>query len=392
MIMLLSAICHAEDIIVMRNGDIINAIVKEIAQTEIKYYKSNRPSGPLYVVDKKDVLAINYSDGTKDKFDEENESQIKSDTESNSSNNQIDLVPSEDNIFHISKYNAETPPINNKGKGNKLAKSGLAYWGVGEESIMDTDFYEISLRRRGGSSNILYALYNIEDEKFDYNGNYSNDVVISIKNKTKKPLYIDLSNSFRVIHYAGKDYGNTIYDSNLYSSGAGSNSGVSLGLGAVASAIGIGGVTGTLASGIGIGGGSSSSASTTYQMDRVLAVPPLSSISLPEHKVEFNKHILSRNESLGLFSGDDNFFGNLRIHKNELKLYNEHEAPAKAEFYITISRTPNFETYSNIPIYLYVRAIFGVEMGSGVIIFKNKIKTKDLNVKNPENLLLNSIE
>lgn len=42
-----ASIIFAQDIISMRNGDIIKAVIQEISQTEIKYKKHSNPNGPL---------------------------------------------------------------------------------------------------------------------------------------------------------------------------------------------------------------------------------------------------------------------------------------------------------------------------------------------------------
>lgn len=52
------------DSIFFKNGDIILARVQEINPGEIKYKNCNNTDGPLYVVEKKSILRITYSNGT----------------------------------------------------------------------------------------------------------------------------------------------------------------------------------------------------------------------------------------------------------------------------------------------------------------------------------------
>jgi hypothetical protein len=54
------------DIIVLKNGDEVNAKVLEISPIELKYKKCNMPEGPLYVVKKSDVFMIKYANGSKE--------------------------------------------------------------------------------------------------------------------------------------------------------------------------------------------------------------------------------------------------------------------------------------------------------------------------------------
>lgn len=58
----------AQDVVTLRNGEIINAKVAEVGTTEIKYYKTANPQGPLYVVDKSNVSQIAYANGTSESF------------------------------------------------------------------------------------------------------------------------------------------------------------------------------------------------------------------------------------------------------------------------------------------------------------------------------------
>jgi len=53
----------AQDIIVLKNGSMIDAKVMEISPTEIRYKRSNHLDGPTIVVPANDVLSIRYANG-----------------------------------------------------------------------------------------------------------------------------------------------------------------------------------------------------------------------------------------------------------------------------------------------------------------------------------------
>lgn len=59
----------AQDIIVKRNAEKIDAIVTEITNDEIKYKKADNQNGPTYVLKKSEVLTIIYKNGTIDTFE-----------------------------------------------------------------------------------------------------------------------------------------------------------------------------------------------------------------------------------------------------------------------------------------------------------------------------------
>ncbi|MFD2938260.1 DUF4190 domain-containing protein [Spirosoma flavum] len=56
------------DQIVLRNGDVIEAKVKEVGVNEIRYKKCDRQDGPDYTISKRDVLSIKYSNGEIERF------------------------------------------------------------------------------------------------------------------------------------------------------------------------------------------------------------------------------------------------------------------------------------------------------------------------------------
>lgn len=59
----------SQDTLYTTKGKIITGQVKEITQHEIKYKRAANPDGPLYVVDKTDIVLIHYKNGTKEVFE-----------------------------------------------------------------------------------------------------------------------------------------------------------------------------------------------------------------------------------------------------------------------------------------------------------------------------------
>jgi len=58
----------AQDIIILKDGKEITALVYEISDIDVKYKKIDNPNGPNYVLKKSDVLMITYANGSKDEF------------------------------------------------------------------------------------------------------------------------------------------------------------------------------------------------------------------------------------------------------------------------------------------------------------------------------------
>ena len=58
----------AQDIITLKNGDDIQALVQEIGEVEVKYKKFDNPNGPNYVLKKAEIFMIRYANGSRDVF------------------------------------------------------------------------------------------------------------------------------------------------------------------------------------------------------------------------------------------------------------------------------------------------------------------------------------
>ncbi len=59
-------IISAQDVIVFKNGDEVQAKVKEVTPSEIKYIRFDNQNGPVYTIGRQDVFMIKYENGTKD--------------------------------------------------------------------------------------------------------------------------------------------------------------------------------------------------------------------------------------------------------------------------------------------------------------------------------------
>jgi len=58
----------AQDIITLKNGNDIQAVVQEIGELDVKYKKFDNPNGPNYTLKKSEIFMIKYENGDKDVF------------------------------------------------------------------------------------------------------------------------------------------------------------------------------------------------------------------------------------------------------------------------------------------------------------------------------------
>lgn len=82
---LITALCAfqfaiADDVIYLKNGDEIKAIISEVLTNEVKYKKASNTSGPAYTISKADILMIIYSNGEKDIFQNQHSTPVQQNT------------------------------------------------------------------------------------------------------------------------------------------------------------------------------------------------------------------------------------------------------------------------------------------------------------------------
>ena len=78
-------IAKAQDVITLKNGTDINALVQEIGDVDVKYKKFDNPNGPNYTLKKSEILIIRYANGDKDIFSEEEKPVEKKDASTSES-------------------------------------------------------------------------------------------------------------------------------------------------------------------------------------------------------------------------------------------------------------------------------------------------------------------
>ena len=148
------------------------------------------------------------------------------------------------------------------------------------------------------------------------------------------------------------------YNHQWCSSGGGVN------LGAVTNALGIGGAAGTLANGINVGGGSTNSTTNTTYSQRVIAIPPSSSVNLPPQYF-YGKE--KRNVTRGLIQSN---YGEMYIlfpkdsekgimHFGDRYSYTEDNSPLQFSCVVAYSIDETCLSTKSITSYMYLRELIG---------------------------------
>lgn len=375
----------AQDKLITKDGEVINAWNVDIGGSSIYYRSSNSKGATLKSIDKDKVLIIKKQDGTSvELYQQAIENNISNRQEDNSISNSGQSVPlspenKQRNNEFISRINSLDPQYS-KGNTDKDANRVLCMMGIGANSQLVNNDIEITptighfFFDQGTKGDLAEKIQeNVVNEKgglkyYHEIWNYSSNpaLAISIKNKTNHTIYIDLANTF----FTRGENAMAYYVPSSSSSSHGSSSGGGVNLGAVAGALGVGGAVGTLASGVNVGGGNSNGTVNTTYSQRVIAIPPMSSKSLDPQLLFIKDGYLSK----GLIIDSHypkNWLPIFRFDKNMLKngekiKYEESESPLTFSFFVTYSASENFNQTQNAKLDFYLRELIGFPKGWGL--------------------------
>lgn len=361
-IIAVATLLHAEDLIVMRNGDVIKANVLEISKREVKYKKASRPDGPTYITPTADLLSINYENGEKDTFEPTEADPAASAsqgvtaqsatqagataTDTNIKTNasgtrRIKCTPAENNAELIAQYNKPFY-FEEKHHKNKPADNFTPIIGVGTESLLSTPEIEITFVPTYYLSHYGYQILR---------------TCIEIYNKTDDIIYIDKAQSFRIFNDGSQE---PIMSTENVTTFSNNSSGGSIGLGGIAGALGIGGAIGSLASSIGVSSGNQNGSSSTYTDTRIISIPPHA-----KSELSVFKEVKMSNDEWKELSDYEYFNFSLPkakkgiVDKGGLTLFDEEQSPYNRRYLITYSSDPNFLDYYQMEFSLFCRAIIG---------------------------------
>ena len=348
----------AQDVIVKKDGSTILAKVLEVNETSIKYKKFKNLQGPTYTISISELQAINYENGEKDSFS--NDDKVNTQSSSTQSVKYINKPADKRNAEILSLYKKNYLFTDKLKEKKIISKHYFLIFGIKSSSIMSNEDIEMKIVRGDKCD---------KRSQKEYNGN-GPYYYINITNKTNNTVYIDKGNCFKVFNdgLSLSYFDNT--EQTTINNGGGS--GLSLGLGGVASAMGIGGVAGQIASGISVGGGNTHSVSKSYSQQRIIAIPPHASKNLREEKWVKSKEAnlfdnaeytnIEKAESFIYDYWEKTFDMKLKkglLNRGEVLTYNENNSPWKREYILTYSTDEDFRTYSTIKAELYLYKIIG---------------------------------
>ena len=280
---------YAQDTMITQSGDILTVYDVEVGGSSV-FYKLNATDAASLKMNKSDVLMIKYKDGRVEKMDGSAAPAAPvapaapAATPQPASPAAFGVNPNlaADNLELVRQFN--NSDVIYKGSDASKDHAALIYiLGLKEGSIIETPELKASfkmkqyLARHGGWSGVLkeQGIFNLNDPVMGYDTRKYR-IVIILKNKTNRTIFVDQGNSF-VMH---NDVAQAYYVPSATSTVNSSTTGGSVGLGAIAGAFGVGGTLGKLASGVTVGGAGTSATTTTTYSQRIVSIPPMASIEL----------------------------------------------------------------------------------------------------------------
>lgn len=360
----------AEDIIVMKDGDIIKSQVLEISQSEIKYKKQSNLNGPTYTINKSDVLSITYDNGEQEKF--VNSSLALADKGPRYIERKTDTSRNQD---LLNLYKRPHDFYEGKKESKKSTEKGTAFFAFTNNSVLSNEDIEIIF-----CPIVMNHFYPSGDYLKEAGDKYGTYYKIKLKNKTNRVLYVDCSNCYLTDN---EGYYRTFYDNRTYTETRGGGKSGFFNLGGVSNALGIGGAIGSLANATTVGSTNMNGINITSTDERVMTIPPYGEITLPSRKYMGKSQVFERFEYF-----PRPYYPNIQMHKWEVQYFNEGDLPAYLKFCFTYSDSPSFNVYSTLNCELYCYEIIGqlfdytpsdkLHNGKDFIIFKRMDHSKPL--------------
>lgn len=362
----------AQDILVTTDGEVKNVYDVEMNGESVFYRLENKANASFERIEKSKVFTIKRKDGSKVNLENSKGSNKGSNAtigeEKTSSSSDVAQM----NEAKINEMNGFLPNIEVE-PSNKEAKRLFLIMGYGNGSQLINEDVEIETvsgvwdtkNEKGRTIQTLMSAPSLA-QYYEMGVRTFNPVfVVKIKNKSKKVIYVDLGNTF----FIRPENTTAYYIPSSTTNSSSSEKGISLNMGAVAGALGVGGVVGTLADGVNVGGANVVGTSNTVYSQRVIAVPPMSTKSLEAQPLFLASGRMSKEIYLNpAFSANDLFLIPMVSFKNEagkpirigeVQSYDEESSPLKYGLFLSYSFSEDCNDAKSLSINYYLRNIVG---------------------------------
>ena len=374
MMAMMTVAASAQDVMITTDGDVMNVWVDDIGSSTVYYRLESGTDGAIQRIEKSRVYMIKRADGTRYDLG----SNVTSTTAvittppapATDEDKEATALAAQKNREAIAAVNGFIPQYCGKDHGS--ASRCVFIMNVSEQSQIVNEDIELS-----------FDMVSVENEnKTDSEVRYTAEgkhyyfnpcVLVSVTNKTEKTIYIDLGNTF----YISNGEPVTYYTPTATTTSHSSSAGAGFNVGALAGAVGLGGVASTLAGGLTVGGSGSTSTSTVTYSQRVLAVPPRATKKLDLQPL-FNrgKEIITDGLVCNIWKNprakSREMLVNFRTSKKEDKTqsgqvftYAEETSPIKLSSIVTYSFSEGCEETESCAVDFFLKHAVAIPFSSG---------------------------
>ena len=359
---------NAQDVLITQDGGVQTVYGVEISESAIFYKAQDKADAPIQRMDKANVLMIKFKDGTRKLFSADGQEASQGDGAAQAPARQEAAaaaedfsIPAEENDKLKRKYWVDVSYKDEKEakKGDKDAKAMYCQFDFCDAAVLADKNVELGLEIEHVGSLVNPFLCN--DQR----------LVVAVRNKTNRVIYIDLGNSFIIRGSESAPY----YVPTSSSQTDGTEGGVGVNVGSLTGALGIGGVVGKIAQGVNVGGGSSSSSTTVTYSQRVVSVPPMSTKTLEGlqlflpglEKVYGNTVARIQENSFGISP----YLKSIGLKRGDVVEWTEADSPMKLSAFVSYSLDDTMERQYSLQASMYLRKAIGVKSCRGSVSLAN---------------------
>lgn len=301
----------AQDRIITKDGETMEVYNVEISDKYIFYNKDKSKDSAFERMAKESVLMIKRQDGSIVNLYETAEGKAEDAPAEKPAAGDVpaqeaviltpdllDEAAREANAAAIEQLNKPVAFVADE--ADDLDKEANSVWcrmGVKGNSVLDDGMVSLSILS-GGFEWQSYKGPAVFKEGI--NNGFNPGLQVAVTNKGTRTIYIDLGNSF----FTRMGQPQCYYIPSATSVTSTTGTGASVNLGAVTGALGIGGIAGTLANGVNVGSGNSKGATTVTYTQRIITVPPHSTVKLePQYLFGTENCVVTPGLVYGLFRG-----------------------------------------------------------------------------------------
>lgn len=340
MVAVTAMVCHA-DLIITKSGQTITAYNIEVGPKSIFYTTEANPDSQLQKINNDEVFGYKIGDGemqTPGSNATPAPAPAAQDPAPAIQSDYTVATANANNAALKAKYTAGQYSIKKAKKTDKVAKAAMIFYKLTDNSVISTPEIEVNFelgriydKAWARGIDIAYS----KDRRRYLIGASDCQLKIDIKNKTDKPIYLDLAET--IVNNDLHGY-RAYYDGSQTVEGGGTSGSVGIGL-----------------FGIGFGSGASNNSSVMKGQPNVMLIAPKATVTLPFYGEysDFDNKVIYYYDRVG-FDKPSTLALKYSMNVGDEIQYTEEDSPTKISYTLTYSDTSSMEHKKTVGFTFYV--------------------------------------